>query len=140
MKNKASIIPSMRYQDAPTAIKWLCGAFGFQENLVVPGENGKIAHAQLRLGNAMIMLGSENDNIFGKLTRTPKQLDGINTQTAYIIVEQIDEHYKKAVAAGAEILRDIQDEDYGGRGYTCRDPEGYIWSFGSYDPWAESDA
>ena len=138
MKPRGSIIiPTMRYKDAPAAIVWLCKAFGFEKHLVVPGENGTIAHAQLSFGNAMIMLGSENDNEYGKLVRTPIELNGFNTQALYIVVDQVDEHYQKAIAAGAEIVLDIKDEDYGGRGYSCRDPEGYIWNFGSYDPWAE---
>lgn len=127
----------MRYKDAPKAIEWLCKAFGFEKHLVVPGENGTIAHSQLSFGNAMIMLGSENDNEYGKLLRTPKDLNQFNTQTPYIVVEEVDEHYQKAIAAGAEIVLDIKDEDYGGRGYSCRDPEGYIWNFGSYNPWVQ---
>ena len=134
-QNGSVIIPTMRYKDAPAAIEWLCRAFGFERHLVVPGENGTIAHAQLSFGNAMIMLGSESDDEFGEMLRTPKDLNGFNTQTAYIVVEEIDEHYKKAIAAGAEIVLDIKDEDYGGRGYSCRDPEGHIWNFGSYNPW-----
>ena len=134
-QNGSDIIPTMRYKDATTAIEWLCKAFGFEKHLVVPGENGTIAHAQLSFGNAMIMLGSENDNEYGKLVRTPKDLNGFNTQAPYIVVEKIDEHYQGAIAAGAEIVLDIKDEDYGGRGYSCQDPEGYIWNFGSYNPW-----
>ena len=130
------IIPTMRYKDAPGAIEWLCKAFGFEKHLVVPGENETIAHAQLRFGNAMIMLGSQIDNEYGKFIRTPEDLNGINTQAAYIVVEEVDEHYQRAIEAGAEIVMDIKDEDYGGRGYSCRDPEGYIWNFGSYNPWA----
>jgi len=136
-ENKTTIIPTMRYKNAPEAIKWLCEVFGFKENLIVPGENNTIAHAQLTFGNSMIMLGSENDNAFGKQIKTPADLSGINTQTAYIIIPEIDAHYKNAVAHDAEIVLDIKDEDYGGRGYTCRDLEGYLWSFGSYDPWKE---
>jgi len=134
-QNGSIIIPTMRYKDAPAAIEWLCSAFGFEKHLVVPGENGAIAHAQLSFGNAMIMLGSEIDNEYGKYVKTPKGLDGINTQTAYIIVEEIDEHYRRAIDTGANIILDIKDEDYGGRGYSCQDPEGYIWNFGSYNPW-----
>ncbi len=59
----------------------------------------------------------------------------LSTQTPYIIVEEIDDHYRRAIAAGARIVLDIKDEDYGGRGYSCQDPEGYIWNFGSYNPW-----
>ena len=136
-KNGSIIIPTMRYKDAPAAIEWLCSAFGFEKHLVVPGENGTIVHAQLRFGNAMIMLSSERDNEFGKSIKTPKDLDGINTQTAYIIAEEIDEHYRRAIDTGAEIILDIKDEDYGGRGYSCQDPEGYIWNFGSYNPWTQ---
>lgn len=137
MKQKASaIIPGMRYKDAPAAIEWLCKAFRFEKHLVVEGEDGSIAHAQLTFGQAMIMLGSDNDNAYGKHFKTPGDLDGINTMAAYIVVKDVDEHYRSALAAGAEIVMDIKDEDYGGRGYSCKDPEGYIWNFGSYDPWA----
>ena len=135
-QNLSAIIPTIRYKDAPAAIEWLCNAFGFEKHLIVPGEDETIAHAQLNFGNAMIMLSSENDNEYGKLLRTPKDLNGLNTQAPYIIVGNIDEHYKKAVQEGAEIVIDIKDEDYGGRGYTCRDKEGHIWNFGSYNPWA----
>jgi uncharacterized glyoxalase superfamily protein PhnB len=136
-KEKATIIPTMKYQNAQSAIEWLCSAFGFEKHLIVQGENDNIAHAQLTLGNAMIMLGSVSNDEYGKLIQTPKKLNGLNTQAPYIIVENIDEHYKKAVQEGAEIVIEIKDEDYGGRGYTCRDKEGHIWNFGSYDPWNE---
>ena len=136
-QNGSIIIPTIRYKDVPAAIEWLCSAFGFEKHLVVPGENGNIVHAQLSFGNAMIMLGSEIDNEYGKSVKTPKDLDGINTQTAYIIVEEIDEHYRRAIDTGAVIILDIKDDDYGGRGYSCQDPEGYIWNFGSYNPWAQ---
>jgi uncharacterized glyoxalase superfamily protein PhnB len=55
---KATVIPCLRYRDAPAAIEWLCRAFGFEKHLVVPGESGTIAHAELSFGNGMIMLGS----------------------------------------------------------------------------------
>jgi uncharacterized glyoxalase superfamily protein PhnB len=64
------------------------------------------------------------------------EVGGVGTQSAYVVVEDCDAHYARAVAAGAEVLLDIVDRDYGGRGYSCRDPEGHVWSFGSYDPWA----
>lgn len=132
----SAIIPTLRYKDAPAAIDWLCNAFGFEKHLIVPGDHGSIAHAQLRYGNAMIMLGSENDTAYGKLLKTPRDLDGFNTQSPYIVVTDIDYHYQKAIAAGAEIALDIKDEDFGGRGYSCLDPEGHLWNFGSYNPWA----
>jgi uncharacterized glyoxalase superfamily protein PhnB len=132
----STIIPAMRYHDAPAAIEWLCQAFGFEKMLVVPGDNDTIAHAQLTFGNGMIMLGSASDSEFGKLVKPPRDLGGVGTQSAYIIVEDADAHCARAVAAGAEIVLEIKDEDYGGRGYSCRDPEGHLWNFGTYDPWA----
>jgi uncharacterized glyoxalase superfamily protein PhnB len=132
-----SIIPCLRYRNAPEAIEWLCSAFGFEKNAVYPGENGTIAHAQLTFANGMIMLGSVTDNEFGRLIKQPDEIGRCSTETSYVIVQEVDAHYARAKAAGAEILIDIKDEDYGGRGYTCRDLEGHMWSFGSYDPWAE---
>ena len=94
-ENKASIIPTMRYKNARTAIDWLCEAFGFEKHLIVEGGNNTIAHAQLTYGNSMIMLSSENENEYGELIKTPESLNGINTQAPYIVVEEIDAHYKK---------------------------------------------
>ena len=126
----------MRYRNAPAAIEWLCKAFGFEKHLVVPGEGGGIAHAQLTFDNGMIMLSSSGDGEFDRLTKHPDEIGGAETQSPYLIVADCDAHYARAKAAGAVMLLDIEDKDYGGRGYTCRDFEGHIWSFGSYDPWA----
>uniref|UniRef100_A0A6T8PPY0 VOC domain-containing protein n=1 Tax=Hemiselmis andersenii TaxID=464988 RepID=A0A6T8PPY0_HEMAN len=130
----ATILPTMRYRDAPAMIEWLCKAFGFEKHLVVPGENGAISHAQLTLGNGMIMLGSARDDEFGRLMRVPSYV-GTTTQSAYIVVGDADAHCARAKAAGAEIVIDVKDEDYGGRGFSCKDPEGHLWNCGSYDPW-----
>ena len=132
----STVIPTLRYEDARAAIDWLCEAFGFEQHLVVPGENGTITHAQLVFGNGMVMLGSTRDNEFGQLQKPPRALGGVGTQSPYIIVEDADKHYARAVAAGAEVVIPIKDEDYGGRGYSCRDFEGHVWNFGTYDPWA----
>jgi uncharacterized glyoxalase superfamily protein PhnB len=133
--SKGNIIPAMRYRDAPGAIEWLCRAFGFEKQLVVAGDAGSIAHAQLVLGNGMIMLGSTKDDEFDRLTTTPGAAGAV-TQSPYVIVCRIDEHYQRARAAGADIVGEIEDQDYGGRLYSARDPEGHLWHFGSYDPWA----
>jgi uncharacterized glyoxalase superfamily protein PhnB len=135
----ARIIPGMRYRNAPAAIEWLCKAFGFEKHLVVPDQDGGIAHAQLTFGDGMIMLSSVDGGDFGRLMKHPDEIGGCETQSAYVIVPDCDAHYARAKAAGAVMLRDVQDEDYGGRGYTCRDLEGHIWSFGSYDPWVSSE-
>jgi uncharacterized glyoxalase superfamily protein PhnB len=74
---------------------------------------------------------------FDEAMRAPSELDGHCTQGAYVIVEDADAHHERALAAGAEILLELVDQDYGGRGYTCRDPQGHVWSFGTYGPWAD---
>lgn len=130
------IIPTLRYRDGQVAIDWLCKVFGFHAQLVVPDQGGGIAHAQLTYGNSMVMLGSANNNAFHQLVKSPLEIGGIGSQSVYIVVPDVDAHYQGAVAAGAEIVIAIQDEDYGGRAYSCRDPEGHVWNFGSYDPWA----
>ncbi|HEY8026305.1 MAG TPA: VOC family protein [Burkholderiaceae bacterium] len=135
----STIIPAMRYRNATTAIRWLCDVFGFRVHLVVPGEGDVIHHAQLCLGSGMLMLGSVADNEFGKFIRQPDEVGGVETQSSYIVVDDADMVYARAKLAGAQIVRPIQDEDYGGRGFTCRDPEGHMWSVGSYDPWREGN-
>ena len=129
-----NVIPCMRYRDAPAAIEWLCDTFGFEPQLVVPNEDGTIAHAQLSFGNGMIMLGSAFDTEYGRLLKQPSDIGNFVTQSAYLVVNNADLVYGRVLEAGGKILLDIKDEDYGGRGFTCRDPEGHIWSIGTYDP------
>jgi uncharacterized glyoxalase superfamily protein PhnB len=133
----SNVIPTMRYHNATAMIDWLCKTFGFERHLVVEDRDGGIAHAQLTLGNSMIMLGSVRNDEFGKLQATPKMLGG-TTQSPYVIVTDVDGICAKARAAGAEIVIAPRDEDYGGRVFSCRDPEGHLWNFGSYDPWTAS--
>lgn len=131
----SAIIPGMRYRNAAAAIEWLCNAFGLERHLVVPGENDTIAHAQLTFSGGMVMLGSVRDTELNKNMKQPDEVGGAETQSCYVVVQDPDAHYSRAKAAGAGILVDIHDEDYGGRGYACRDLEGHIWYFGSYNPW-----
>jgi uncharacterized glyoxalase superfamily protein PhnB len=134
---KPTVIPTLRYEDARAAIEWLKSAFGFKEHMVVPGRGDKIAHAQLTLGNGMIMLGSSDDDEFGHLQKPPNSITGPVYQSLYIITAEIEKHYERALAAGAKIAMPLKTEDYGGRSYSCWDPEGHLWNFGSYDPWSE---
>jgi len=135
----AIIIPTMCYKNASVAIEFLCEAFGFKKYLVHQEEDGTVPHAQLKFGNAMIMVSSEKDSEFGKLVCTPISNNNMNTMSPYIILEDKDmeTHYQKAKAAGAEIVYDLKTQEYGGQAYSCKDPEGYLWNFGSYDPWKE---
>jgi uncharacterized glyoxalase superfamily protein PhnB len=134
---RATIVPCLRYRDAAAAIDWLCKAFGFEKQAVYPNPDGTIAHAQLTFGNGMIMIGSvySGPSEWGSLIRQPDEIDLAETQSPYLIVADADLLYASAKAAGAQIVSEIRSEDYGGRGFSCRDPEGHLWNFGTYDPW-----
>ncbi len=135
---RVTIMPTMRYDDAAAAIEWLCGAFGFEKHMVIPGENGDVVHAQLTFGNGMVMLSSSRDDRFGELQTTPRGLGGATTQSCYLVVADIDAHHARSTAAGAEIVMPLEDQGHG-KMYSCRDPEGHLWNFGDYDPWVESE-
>ena len=128
-------IPTLRYTNALHMIDWLCDTFGFERHLVVKGKNNGIIHAQLTIGQGMIMLGSARDDEFGQLQTVPEKLGG-TTQSTYIIVPDVDRIYESARGAGAKIAMEPRDEDYGGRVFSCLDPEGHLWNFGTYDPWS----
>jgi uncharacterized glyoxalase superfamily protein PhnB len=128
------IIPTMRYRDAPKMMNWLCDVFGFEKHLVVEDGEGGIAHAELTYAGSMIMLGSAREDEFGRLQPVPGALGG-TTQSPYMVVADADKMYARAKAAGTEIVIEIKDEDYGGRGFSCRDPEGHLWNIGTYNPW-----
>jgi uncharacterized glyoxalase superfamily protein PhnB len=120
----ATIIPTFRYDDARGAIRFLCDAFGFEEHAVSEQE-GVVHHAELRLGDAYIMLGERHSgNADFPSGRT----------TTYVVVEDPDAHHDRAVAAGAELVRTLTDQDYGSREYAAKDPGGNVWSFGTYVP------
>lgn len=127
-----SIYPVVRYKDARAAIRWLTTVMGFDENVVYPGEGESIAHAQLQLGGDIVMLGSAKDDAYGE---NPK-----SSGSVYIALEgptAIDAAYARAKAAGADIIRELEETDYGSREFGVRDPEGHVWSFGTYRPQAK---
>ena len=133
-----SIIPSILYKDANAAIEWLCSAFGFEKHLIVPGEDGIIVHAQLTLGDIMIMISSaQRQSEYTKLIKQPNEIGNFETQSPYVVLTEndMDAHYEKSIAHGAKIVIELKAEDYGGKNYSCYDPEGHLWNFGSYDPW-----
>ena len=135
--SRSTVIPAMRYRDAPAAIEFLCRVIGFEKHLVVPGADGRIAHAQLALGGGMLMLGSvDNGSEYGTRIRQPDEIGGFETQSAYVVVADADAVLARAKAEGWTIVIPIKDEDYGGRGFSCLDPEGRLWNVGTYDPWA----
>jgi uncharacterized glyoxalase superfamily protein PhnB len=132
----SSVIPAVRYRDALAAIEWLVRAFGFEKNAVYMGEGDSVMHAQLSFGNGMVMLGSvENGSEYSKLIAQPDEIGMRETQSACLIVLDADAVYATAKAAGAVMVMEIRDMEYGGRAFTARDPEGHLWSMGTYDPW-----
>ncbi|MEV4824435.1 VOC family protein [Micromonospora sp. NPDC049274] len=128
MSRGPEVIPTLRYRDAPAAIGWLVDVVGFRAELVVPGPDDSISHAQLTWGNGMVMLASQTDGSDGRLV-----LDSGPAST-YVVLDDVAAHYERVVAAGAEVVQKLRDEDYGGQGYSVRDAEGNLWSFGSYRP------
>jgi uncharacterized glyoxalase superfamily protein PhnB len=130
------VIPCLRYRDTTAAIDWLCEVFGFTCQLVVPGPDGVIAHAQLTRDGGMIMLGSvSSEGQYGRLLAQPDEIGGRETQTVYLQVEDADRIFEKARDGGAVILQGPEDTEFGSRGFLCRDPEGHVWNIGTYDPW-----
>jgi len=135
LTSPSTIMPALRYKNAPAAIDWLCRVFGFEKHAVYPGPDNTIGHAELKLGGGMIMLGSEKDDAYGNRFKSPEDVGGFETRSAYIIVDDADAVYARVKAAGGVILREIQNTDYGSREFTVMDPEGHSWSVGTYNPW-----
>ncbi len=126
------LYPALRYADAYAAIRWLVEAFGFEKDVVYDGPGNTVAHAQLSLNGGVLMLGSlrQDGPHPGK---TPAQLGGI-TASIYVYVADPDAHCSRARAAGAKIILEPYDTEYGSREYAASDVEGYGWSFGTYHP------
>jgi uncharacterized glyoxalase superfamily protein PhnB len=125
-----TIFPILRYSGARAAIRWLCAAFGFVERFCVPEEGPYVRHAQLQLGKNLIVVGSvrPDDGI-----ASPKTL-GCATQMLAVYVEDPDEHFQRAQAAGAKILAAPYNTDFGSREYHVIDLEGHPWTFGTFRP------
>jgi uncharacterized glyoxalase superfamily protein PhnB len=124
-----NVWPVLAYRDARAAISFLVDAFGFEEQAVhaQEGNPAVIEHAELRWplgGGVMFGTAGKDDSPFGR--RQP------GNDSVYVVCDEPDVLFEKATAAGAEVVRGLKDEDYGSRGFTVRDPEGNLWSFGTY--------
>jgi uncharacterized glyoxalase superfamily protein PhnB len=133
----STVIPSFRYKDAQAAILWLETVLGFARKAVYDGPDGTVAHAELVFGETgMIMLGSaSNVSPYPDRVGTPADLGGRVTSPMYLIVQDCEPVWARAQAAGAEIVMDLRTMEYGGKAFTMRDPEGFVWAVGEYDPW-----
>ena len=134
-ESRSTVMPALRYRNAPAAIDWLCKVFGFERHAVHEGPDGTIAHAELALGGGMIMLGSARNDEYGRNFKSPGELGGVETRSTYIVLADVDEAYARAQAAGGVVVRPLKDTGYGSREFTVKDPEGHSWSVGTYDPW-----
>lgn len=136
---RCTVIPGIQYRDPTAAIDWLCRIFGFEPKAVAKDPEGEIMHAELSFGNGMVMLGPVNEGDYGRLLKQPNEIGGFETQSPYLIVDDADAVYERVESNGGEIAIEIEDKPYGGRGFTCRDLEGHLWTVGTYDPWQSAD-
>jgi uncharacterized glyoxalase superfamily protein PhnB len=139
-KPQGTVVPTLRYYNVAAAIDWLCNAFGFEKHLVVQADDSSVRYAELVFGNSMIMLGPVEGSGLDKVMAQPADTGGAETQICYLFVADAATHRDRAKAAGAEILLGIDDALSDGQGYSCRDFEGHVWNFGSYDPWKRRGA
>jgi uncharacterized glyoxalase superfamily protein PhnB len=134
-----SIIPCLGYKDALTAIDWLCDAFGFEKHQVFSEGSGVVSHAELVLGDCMIMVGTQDTgSAYSKLIKHPSETGAFETQSPYIVLDEseVEALYEKAKKHGARIAIELTQQNYGGKNFSCYDLEGHLWNFGSYDPWS----
>lgn len=121
------ISPYLYYEDASAAIDWLTRAFGFRERMRMPGDDGRVMHAELELDGGVVMLATPPRQDF----KSPQSL-GANHSSVYTYVDDVDAHFARARDAGAEILREPETMPYGDRHYGAKDPEGQEWWFGQH--------
>jgi len=119
-----SIHPTLRYDDAAAAITFLNTALGLVTQSVHEAEDGTVGHAELSHGDGVVLVG----------TRAADDTFNTGRAVLYLVVEDVDAHHDRAVAAGAEIVLGLTDQPYGSRDYAARDPEGNVWSVGTYRP------
>jgi uncharacterized glyoxalase superfamily protein PhnB len=127
MKNRSvpvdTVLPHVVYQNVAEAIAWLTKTFGFIEHYRYGGDGGAISGAQMHLGNAWIMLKKA-----GVGSASPRQL-GYGTQSLTVFVDDVDAHFQRAKAAGAKIVEDLHETEYGERQYGAEDLDGHHWLF-----------
>lgn len=126
----SDIYPCLYYRDATAAIAWLERAIGFQRRMVIEGPDDTVAHAELSLGNSVIMVGSSRKE---RGWLSPLDLEGVN-QLLSVWVEDVDASYEQVIDAGGHIVAEIEETDYGARSFMIKDPEGNVWSIGDYRP------
>ena len=130
------MIPATRYRDCEAALKFLKDVFGLTEHAVYRDDTGAIQHAQMVAGSGMMMFGPPNPGPFDPYMADPGEIGGRVTTSIYVVIDDVEGHYEHVSDRGVKVLLPLKSEDYGGQSFTVADPEGHIWTFGDYDPWA----
>ena len=128
-------LPLISYRDPAGSIEWLCKAFGFEKQRIVARQDGSLSYAHLSFDGTLIKVTPIRDTAADKSYKLPDKIDRPQQRRLYFVVRDVNAHYDKAKAAGAEIVLDMRIYEHGGCRYSCRDPEGHLWNFGTYDPW-----
>jgi uncharacterized glyoxalase superfamily protein PhnB len=122
-----TVWPALRYDDAPSALRFLTDVLGFRSALVVPDDDGDIAHAELRWPDGgAVMLGSSKhcDPAHAAMTT--------GATSVYLVTDRVDELHAACTAAGVDIVSPLEDTDYGSHTFGLRDHEGNLWTLGTY--------
>jgi uncharacterized glyoxalase superfamily protein PhnB len=138
-ENLPRIVPMMAFEDVALALEWLAAAFGFRERMRFEGQEGRIIHAEMELGDGVIMLANPTPDYESpkrhrqsceaarKWSAVPWVIDGL-----LVYVDDVDKHFDRAKAAGATILSEPEDQSYGDRNYRAEDLEGHRWMFAQH--------
>lgn len=126
MSDRPTIVPYLSYEDGREAIEFLCDAFGFKQNIANYDDTGTLVHAELTMGNGVLLMGTE---------KRAKGSPGL-----YVVVDDVDAHHARSAAAGATLVYPPEDTEWGTRRYRVKDPEGHEWTFGTYQPETEPPA
>ena len=125
--------PVLRFRNPGAAARWLCDAFGFREHESAQESDHHVKYILLRLGDSGILVRPVTTSVFDDLMVEPSAVGGGNTHVLYLPIPDAELHCERAKAAGAKVELEPQEDGLGGRFYTCRDPEGHLWSFGTMD-------
>jgi PhnB protein len=129
----ARVTPYLLYEDVAAALSWLHDAFGFEESVRMPGPNGRVSHAEMKLKDGVVMMGEPSADY-----QNPKR-SGHSHVLVYVYVDDVDAHFARAQKAGAKVIAPLEDKFYGDRSYGVEDPEGHQWNFAQHvkDPTPE---
>lgn len=128
------LIPATRYRDPEAALAFLRDVLGLTEHAVHRDADGRIVHVEMALGTGLMMFGPDSDSPFQQYMVHPDQTEERETTTIYAVVDDLETHYARCLAAGVKVLMPLEDQPYGGANFTVADAEGHVWSFGDYDP------